>query len=307
MPATLAHGMNLRNQSRLPPASVDAFLIRPSGGNTGDSLIFDACERYMRDRGIDVWRSDGSLEDAARASDTKYLRAALAPFRGMLMFPGGGNIGIYPDNDAIRAAVLKQAGRRHRCLVFSQSAVGPEPALVDARVTVWCRDSVSFSILREAGTRVELVPDMALYMDDMIEKHPDGQGTFFIKRAPGGDTETIDHGITFDSPSGDLTWRNSLGDIVTTLKPFDTVISDRLHGGLIALMMRKKVVFLPTGYHKVRAFYDTWLSPLAGAAFVDTPDDLHPRMVALQSMTCDPRGLFCKYADPALARFLSAD
>ena len=81
--------MNLRDQSRLPPASVDAFLIRPSGGNTGDSLIFDACERYMRDRGIDVWRSDGSLEDAARASDTEYLGAALAPFRGMLMFPGG--------------------------------------------------------------------------------------------------------------------------------------------------------------------------------------------------------------------------
>ena len=179
------------------------------------------------------------------------------------------------DPDAVRAAILKQARRWHRCLVFSQSAVGPEPALIDPRVTVWCRDSVSFSILRGAGTRVELVPDMALYMDDMIEKHPDGQGTFYIKRAPGGDTETIDHGITFDSPSGDLTWSNSLVDIVATIKPFDTVISDRLHGGLIALMMRKKVVFLPTGYHKIRAFYDTWLSPLAGAAFSQQP--LRPR------------------------------
>src|SRR5262249_56632070 len=121
----------------------------------------------------------------------------------------------------------------------------------------------------------------------------------FIKRAPGGDTETIDHGITFDSPSGDLTWDNSLDDIVATLKPFDTVISDRLHGGLIALMMRKKVVFLPTGYHKIRAFYDTWLSPLAGAAFVATSGNLHSHITALHHMIFHHHLLFFLYSDSA--------
>ena len=35
-----------------------------------------------------------------------------------------------------------------------------------------------------------------------------------------------------------------------------SLISDRLHGGLIAaLMMRKKVIFLPVGYHKIRSFF----------------------------------------------------
>src|SRR5512146_1056409 len=162
--------MNLRTQGLLPPASVDAYLIRPRGGNTGDRLVADACQRFLRERGIEVWPSDGSLEEAAIAGDSAYLAAVLSPFRGMLMFPGGGNIGIYPDNEAIRAGILAYATAQQRCLVFSQSAVRAEPCLIDNRVTVWCRDAISLAILEKAGTRVELVPDMALYMDDLIAK-----------------------------------------------------------------------------------------------------------------------------------------
>jgi hypothetical protein len=37
----------LRHQSRLPPTHVDALLIWPRGGNCGDLLIVEACERYL--------------------------------------------------------------------------------------------------------------------------------------------------------------------------------------------------------------------------------------------------------------------
>src|SRR5258705_5887901 len=115
--------MTLRQQSRLPPTGVDAFLMCPPAGNSGDRLIADACERFLRDRGIDVWRSDGSIEQAAIAGDSEYLGDLLGGFRGMLMFSGGGNIGIYPDNAQIRAGVISRAGPRHRFLVFPQSAL----------------------------------------------------------------------------------------------------------------------------------------------------------------------------------------
>ena len=95
--------MTLRRQSKLPPLSADALLICPRGGNTGDLLIADACEKFLHDRGISAWRSDGSIEDAAVADDSEYLGDLFASFRGMLMFVGGGNIGIYPDNELIRA------------------------------------------------------------------------------------------------------------------------------------------------------------------------------------------------------------
>lgn len=296
--------MNLRAQGLLPPTSADAYLIWPRGGNTGDRLIADACERFLRDRGIDVWRSDGSLEDAAVAGDKDYLAAVLSPFRGMLMFPGGGNIGIYPDNEIIRAAILAQATVRQRCLVFSQSAVRAEPALIDSRVTVWCRDAVSFAILEKAGTHVELVPDMALYLDDIIVKRPGGEGVYLIRRGPGRDRERARHGITVDCPTSDLTFETSLDQVIATLEPYEIVLTDRLHGGLIALMMRKKVIFLPVSYHKVRAFVETWFYACPAATYVDAQADLPSRVAALEPPDCDLHRMFCQFADPAFSRFL---
>ena len=282
---------------------MDAFLICPRGGNTGDQLIAVACERFVRDRGINVWRSDGSIEDAATAGDTEYLGDLFGSFRGMVMFSGGGNIGIYPDNAEIRAAVIARTHARHRCLVFPQSALGPEPALVDPKVTVWCRDEVSQAILQNAGTRTALVPDIALYMDDEIPKKPAGIGKYYIKRTPAGDAETIDHQIDPDCNSADLTLSHPLDRVLSTLEPYETVISDRLHGGLIAAMMRKKVIFLPVGYHKIQSFYETWLHSNSGIAFVSMQDELTSRLGGLLSPDHDLQSMFIERADPALNKF----
>lgn len=301
MPAT---GVTLRQQSRLPPTNVDALLIWPRGGNSGDVLILEACERYLNDRSIRTWRSDGSVEDAALSGDTDYLGDLFSTFRGMLMFPGGGNVGIYPDNAMVRAAVIGQTGARHYCLVFPQSAFQPEAALINERVTVWCRDATSQSILSRSGVRTELVPDVALYMDDLIPNAPGGEGVFYIKRTAGVDAETVDHGITLECPSDDLTLAHPLDRIIATLSPFELVISDRLHGGLIALMMRKKVIFAPVAYHKIKSFYSTWLKNEPGAAFVETKQQLLEVANKLQFSTTDLATLFCCHADPALGQFL---
>jgi len=294
----------LRHQSRLPPTHVDALLIWPRGGNCGDLLIVEACERYLNDRGIKTWRSDGSIEEAALAEDTEYLGDLFLAFRGMVMFTGGGNVGIYPDNGMIRASVISQTGPRHHCLVFSQSALQAEPALSNERVTVWCRDARSRDILTANGTHTELVPDLALYMDDVIPKAPGGKGAFYIKRTAGVDSETVNHGITFDCPLADLTLAGPLDQAIATLTPFELVITDRLHGGLIALMMRKKAIFLPVGYHKIKSFYSTWLKNEPGAAFVETQQQLLEACDKLRFVTMDLKALFCRHADPAFERFL---
>jgi exopolysaccharide biosynthesis predicted pyruvyltransferase EpsI len=299
-----AAGPTLRRQSRLPPTNVDALLIWPRGGNTGDTLITDACERYLRDRGISTWRSDGSIEDAALADDADYLGDLFATFRGMVMFRGGGNVGIYPDNGMIRTAVIGHTGARHRCLVFPQSAVQAERALINERVTVWCRDATSQAILSKSGTRTELVPDIALYMDDLIPKAPCGKGAFSIMRTPGCDAERIDHDVTLDCASADLTLAHPLDHVIATLNPFELVITDRLHGGLIALMMRKKVILMPVGYHKIKAFHATWLANEPGVAFAETQRQLLEQSNNLRFPTTDFAALFSRYADPAFERFL---
>ena len=267
-------------------------------------LILEACERFLRDRGLSVWVSDGSIEDAALTQDDKYLFEVFEMFRGMIFFPGGGNIGIYPDNGEIRATVIRHLRPWHRCLIFPQSAQQPEPYLANKQVTVWCRDATSRSILHVAGIRTELVPDAALYLDRTIPKPSKGNGIFYIKRQPGGDSETIEHGIGADIVGEDLTFRNPLETIVARLSPYEIVISDRLHGGLIAIMMGKKVILLPVGYHKIRAFYETWLSDQSNVAFVRNPNDLILSIKTLRSQRVDYFELFMRFADPAFQRFL---
>jgi exopolysaccharide biosynthesis predicted pyruvyltransferase EpsI len=267
-------------------------------------LIADACERYLRMRGVVVWRSDGSIEDACLENDSDYLGDLFSTFRGMVMFPGGGNIGIYPDNGQIRGAVISHLRQHHRCLVFSQSALQPEPALIDSRVTVWCRDSTSQAILRTAGIQTDLVPDMALFMDDTIPNYPDGRAVFYIRRQPGIDAETIDNNVQLDCRFADLTFSRPLDEIIAELKSYEVIISDRLHGALIALMMRKKVIMLPVAYHKSRAFYDTWLAEKPGVRFAEDGRSLPREILQLESFTTDLRQILCERANPAFDRFL---
>jgi exopolysaccharide biosynthesis predicted pyruvyltransferase EpsI len=148
------------------------------------------------------------------------------------------------------------------------------------------------------------VPDIALYMDDIISKQPDGKGVYYIRRTPGCDAETIDNGIDFDGPSADLTLAEPLHQIIATLTAYEIVLSDRLHGGLIALMMRKKVIFLPVAYHKIESFYATWLHGKPGAAFVKNKEELMRCVDKLKPFTVDLATLFCERADPALDRHL---
>jgi exopolysaccharide biosynthesis predicted pyruvyltransferase EpsI len=104
----------------------------------------------------------------------------------------------------------------------------------------------------------------------------------------------------------DLTFSDSLDRIIEVLEPHEVVISDRLHGGLIAAMMRKKVVFLPVGYHKIRSFYDTWLKCRPGIAYVSSQEELARKLSALQAPADDLHELFCEHAEPAFNRFLLA-
>ena len=41
-------------------------------------------------------------------------------------------------------------------------------------------------------------------------------------------------------------------------------------------MMRKKVAFLPVGYHKM-VLFDTWLRSISGATFIEAEEHLQNR------------------------------
>ncbi|WP_162942363.1 polysaccharide pyruvyl transferase family protein [Desertimonas flava] len=195
------------------------------------------------------------------------------------------------------------------CLVFPNTFFAPEAALAHPQVTVWSRDATSWQELSRWGARSVLVPDAAFALDAAMPKYPDGQGTFLIVRQ---DAESI--GLTIDpttvpgaSPSrlADLTLESTIPELVSALAPVEFVISDRLHGGLVALLLGKKAILLPVDYHKIRSFYETWLVNVPSVGFARDVTDAARLLPELGDRTVDLTELFRAYADPALDDVLS--
>jgi exopolysaccharide biosynthesis predicted pyruvyltransferase EpsI len=292
--------------SSLPPLPrhVDGIFICPRGGNTGDDLIRRGCLSFLRSMGLDVWESDGAIEHAALTNNASFLKSALSTFRGFIFFTGGGNVGIYRDNEIIRKQVIEHATQARGILVFPQSCMRPEEAFIHPRVTVWAREADSFSMLRSAKIDTDLVPDAALFLDPEFPAVPHGEGVFFIRRGKDRCDERVEHEIRIEAPTADLTYDQPISEIVSALKDFKVVVSDRLHGGIISLAMRKRTAWLPVRYHKIRSFFETWFAQVPGISFVDNTDALNTFLSDPTPPSINPVELFLSRAVPSFVRFL---
>lgn len=261
---------------------------------------------FLASRGIQVWESDGQIEKAALTGDFDLLRELLRSYDGLIFFPGGGNLGIYLEYDLVRARVVEAASSASGVLIFPQSGIEVNPGLRDERVTVWARDRNTYSMLVAYGVRTELVPDAALFLDSKIPKHPNGAGGLLLRRFPNRDHEYCDYDIDLSQlPAADPTYDQPRATIIETIQPYRSIVSDRLHGSLISLMMRKRVAFLAGSYLKSKSFYQTWLEGLPGIRLIESNDQMKEFLEADDSPQVDLRSLFNKHADPALARFLA--
>lgn len=285
-------------------ADCDAVFFGYPGGNTGDELIAAGCLRFLRDSGLDVVASDRHLDHAIGAGDTATVGAALAEFDGIVVFSGGGNIGIYPGNEARRNTVIACTPRARGYLVMPQSCARPESSLRDERVEVWARESRSHEILRASGVRTRLVPDAAFAMADRFPTTPDGKGILAILRTPGTCQERVAHPLAAPGTVSDPTLDLPINVVVDTIGERAVVLSDRLHGGIIASMMRKRVALLPVSYHKNQSFYETWFASDPGVGFVRHQGELDAFLESEARSTLDHRQEFLELAEPALSTFL---
>ncbi len=88
------------------------------------------------------------------------------------------------------------------------------------------------------------------------------------------------------------------------LRPYKRVISDRLHGAIISILMRKQTALLPVAYHKNSSFYDTWFSDLAGISFLASENDIEEFSTEDSSPDFDFGNLFYSIASKGFASFL---
>ncbi len=282
----------------------DAVFIGYPGGNTGDDLIAAGCLTFLREQGLDVAPCGSELDEAIGRGDSRAIAAALGSFAGIVVFSGGGNIGIYPGNEARRSRVIINTPRARAYLVMPQSCARSEEVLRDERVEVWAREARSEEILRAFGVRTRLVPDAAFAMGDRFPTQSDGKGVLVILRTPGTCHERVDHPFAAPGAVSDPTLDLAINGVVDTIAPRAVVVSDRLHGAIIASMMRKRVALLPVAYHKNRSFYETWFATDPGVEYVEDEAGLRRFLESETRSTTHHRQLFLERAEPALRGFL---
>lgn len=61
---------------------------------------------------------------------------------------------------------------------------------------------------------------------------------------------------------------------VYQFRQYQLIITNRLHGHILATLLGIPHVFLPNNYHKNQAFYDTWTSGVPYCRFVQNPDQI---------------------------------
>lgn len=275
------------------------------GGNTGDALIQAGCLRFLKDLGMNVCPSDGRIEKAALLGKVDTIDELLGNFKAYLFFSGGGNIGIYEENERIRKTVIERAKEAKGILVFPQSCLRVEDCLLDRRLTVWARDRVSYDKLETAGVKTALVPDAALYLHDLFPRVSRGKGTFSILRREGHCLEKVEHPIRIEADkSEDITFEKGIFSVIKTLEPYEKIVSDRLHGTLIASMLGKQTGLLPVAYHKNQSFYETWLSAIEGISFIDGEEDMNEFFRSKETPNFNGKELFLSRASKSFAQFL---
>ena len=211
-----------------------------------------------------------------------------------IVWSGGGYFSdIWPNSlKYIRRILSKYHNNKH---VFLPNSVffGSEESVMDTNavikqckkeVVVFSREEQSMQEAKKlTGITSILLPDVMLGWD--IEKYMsehglsvcDGEKTLYISR---NDREKIaTNDVKADNTSDwptmvskpsylkdcdahfwsiDVRWK-LVNEAINFINPYKKVYSDRMHGAILAWLLKKETVLIDNSYHKSKALYNTWL------------------------------------------------
>lgn len=295
--------------------STYALLDFPDYYNPGDAAIWLGQLRVLREL------SQRSPAYVASFHDCRVDRLKRLPSEAPLFMQGGGNLGdLWPAHQAFREHVWSVA-RDRRIVVLTQSIqFGDKAALERARaaigahpdVTLLLRDAGSFEFARQHFDCVSvLCPDFALALDLARPARKPRCDILWLMRA---DKESSGAAL----PPARAGWQHSdwpaspflmaphlrrlcwapaqaaqwaagtLAQVRLTrgLRVFegvDAVITDRLHGHVLATLLGIPNVVMPDAHGKVRGLYETWTHQLPGCAFAENPAEAVDKLAQLRS------------------------
>jgi exopolysaccharide biosynthesis predicted pyruvyltransferase EpsI len=225
----------------------------PNEGNAGDTLIAYGTIQLFNELGIN-WT----------------MKHSYTKFHNKILFYGGGGNLVKTYSDA-RNFLIKNKDNNE--IVILPHTIKDEDKLIqsfDKKIKVFCRESTSYEYVKKmhpVADNVFLSKDLAFYINiPQSIKNVNGTGIANCMRI---DVEsTKKHKIHEDNNdiSRTLNKKGNTSDIATInsitlnffeyLSRFETVNTDRLHVGIAASLLGKKVNLYDNSYYKVRSVYE---------------------------------------------------
>lgn len=282
-------GFDLRElrEVLLDTAGGGSLLTIQPGGNYGDNLIYKGLSKLIHKLDIECqrfgegkFRHDGlraSIPSVNPVSNAKwalnqfeYLRHRLTADPAAIYIHGGGN---FNDLWSTGIQCYRSAVRFFDCPIV----VGPQSCIFDRNdpaeifegvsneTHFFCRERYSSHLLDEATEGLDHVSvhtdhDTALYLDaaDLVNSTPTPEYTLLAFRS---DKESCNPTVEtkLDSPlkARDLSVAEASFDgFVDAGAKADRIVTDRLHGAVLGVILEKPVVFYDNIYHKNRGVYE---------------------------------------------------
>lgn len=295
--------------------STYALLDFPDHYNPGDSAIWLGEARVLKEL------TQRAPAYVASIHDCKVDRLKRLPQQAPIFMHGGGNLGdLWPAHQAFRERILATA-RDRRIVVLAQSVQFSDAAAIErARAAIGAHPDVTL-LLRDAGSfefaqrhfdcASALCPDFALALDlARPAREPRCDILWLLrtdKEAAGAATQPMRAGWRrSDWPASPLLatprlrqlgwaptqaaqWAaNALAQarLSRGLRVFDgvdAVITDRLHGHVLATLLGIPNVAIPDAHDKIRGLYETWTHRLPGCAFAENSTEALEKLATLRS------------------------
>ncbi len=290
----LNYSNNIKEINKIDKSEKKIVLLgSPEYNNLGDHLIAYATKIFIEDNFKEYRYYEISEKNILHCINKvkKYINDD-----DVILLQGGGNMGdLYLDQVNIRKKVLTNF-INNKIIIMPQTIYFSSPKNYlpyyynNLNLHIFAREQISYDILKNMRVNnLYLVPDIAIYLiNNLSFKKNNRKGILMCLR---DDKEKSD--IKFSQLDSDIFNSHSIINVSTVLNVsvsindreqilFDLfnkftssslVVTDRLHGMIIAAITHTPCIVLPTFNHKVIESYK-WLKRLGYVYLLNQEDDI---------------------------------
>lgn len=297
-----------------------AYLIGyPFLKNIGDHVLWEGCWKYLNERfhlitDEEMLKKYGPYNKVPDAAIDEFLSNLASD--DLIFFKGGGYFNDYSEIFLMYVCSIIKRIKKQKAFFLPQSINFSKDSslykrlysvFLDKEVHIIVRENISHEISRKLfpSCGLFLNTDMAFYLypiETDISLGGNSHGILFNLRNDGEEKRSlfdylilnnilipmiktrtrvvVEDLMDYGSPHNH---KFSLDIAIHRTSAFNIIVTDRLHGHILALLMNKPSVLIRNNYHKNKSIYETWLADVSISQIANSFLGLAQNIMALKN------------------------